>query len=100
MEISVIPGARLRTRIIPNPARGVNRCRPRRAEDPAKRRVQCPGAVRQGFFSDSLYAVLPPLQQLQTGGPMAQETEGVRSLRYWIVVVGLVILAVFVYFYP
>ena len=31
---------------------------------------------------------------------MAQETEGVRSLRYWIVVVGLVILAVFVYFYP
>lgn len=30
---------------------------------------------------------------------MAQDTEGVRSLRYWIVVVGLVILAVFVYFY-
>ena len=31
---------------------------------------------------------------------MAQVTEGLRSLRFWIVVVGLVILAVFVYFYP
>lgn len=31
---------------------------------------------------------------------MAKETDGVRSLRYWIVLVGLVILLVFVYFYP
>ena len=31
---------------------------------------------------------------------MAQDTEGAHSLRYWIVIVGLVILAIFVYFYP
>jgi ABC-type xylose transport system permease subunit len=31
---------------------------------------------------------------------MAQRTNGARPLRFWIVVVGLIILAVFVYFYP
>jgi len=31
---------------------------------------------------------------------MAQNSDGVRSLRYWLIVVGLVILGVFIYFYP
>ncbi len=31
---------------------------------------------------------------------MAQNSQGVGSLKYWIIIVGLIILGVFVYFYP